>query len=125
MAFALQMTERALCFQICIPLSDTCIVPIPLISIHLAITTHRKGAEHERRTDILKHTEVVKIKHEEMIEDYYVKLFFTNHQYLKKITLVSLRSSGEQKLKDEDQIIQEIDGIMKMDIFRYLCIMEM
>lgn len=73
----------------------------------------------ERRTDILKHTEVVKIKHEEMIEDYNVKLFFTNHQYLKKITLVSLRSSGEQKLKDEDQIIQEIDANNRQELLLF------
>lgn len=64
----------------------------------------------ERQTKILKHTEIVRPAQEEMIEDYNVKLFFTDHQYLKKITLVSLRSSGEQKLKEDDTIIQELDS---------------
>ena len=70
----------------------------------------------ERNTDVLKHTEVVHIKHEEMIEDYNVKLFFTQHQYIKKITLVSLRSSGEQKLKDDDKIIQEIEANNRQEL---------
>lgn len=63
-----------------------------------------------RRTTIVKHTEVVRLKQDDMIEDYNVKLFLTDHQYLKKITLVSLRSSGEQKLKEEDTIIQTVEA---------------
>lgn len=51
-----------------------------------------------------------------LIEDYNVKLFITEHQYLKKISLVSLRSSGEQKLKDEDSIVQEMEASNKSDI---------
>lgn len=73
----------------------------------------------ERRTEVLKHTEVVQIDHSEMIEDYNVKLFFTEHQYLKKITLVSLRSSGEQKLKDEDTIIQEMDATNRQELLMF------
>ena len=73
----------------------------------------------ERRTEVLRHTEVVQIEHLEMIEDYNVKLFFTEHQYLKKITLVSLRSSGEQKLKDEDTIIQEVDATNRQDLLMF------
>ncbi|MBE6022741.1 MAG: topoisomerase IV [Cellulosilyticum sp.] len=73
----------------------------------------------ERRTDILRHTEVAQINHEEMIEDYNVKLFFTDHQYLKKITLVSLRSSGEQKLKDDDCIIQEMEANNRQDLLLF------
>lgn len=72
-----------------------------------------------RQTEILKHTEVVRPKHEELIEDYNVKLFFTNHQYLKKITLVSLRSSGEQKLKEDDVIIQEMDSSNRSELLMF------
>lgn len=72
-----------------------------------------------RRTQILAHTEVVRPKHEELIEDYNVRLFFTNHQYLKKITLVSLRSSGEQKLKDEDKILQEIEASNRSELLLF------
>ena len=72
-----------------------------------------------RRTDVLRHTEVAQIEHLEMIEDYNVKLFFTKHQYLKKITLVSLRSSGEQKLKDEDTMIQEVDATNRQKLLMF------
>lgn len=41
------------------------------------------------------------------IEDYNVRIFRTAHNYIKKISLVSLRTSGEQRLKDDDRIIQE------------------
>lgn len=72
-----------------------------------------------RQTEILKHTEIVRPKHEELIEDYNVKLFFTNHQYLKKITLVSLRSSGEQKLKEDDVIVQELDSSNRSELLMF------
>lgn len=72
-----------------------------------------------RRTDILRHTEIVRPNVEEMIEDYNVRLFLTDHQYLKKITLVSLRSSGEQKLKEEDTIIQETEASNRSDLLLF------
>lgn len=73
----------------------------------------------ERRTEIINHTEVIMPKVEVFVEDYRVRLFFTNHQYLKKITLVSLRSSGEQKLKEEDTIVQEMDTSNKGDLLLF------
>lgn len=72
-----------------------------------------------RQTEVMMHTEVIMPKHEELIEDYNVRLFFTSHQYLKKITLVSLRSSGEQKLKDEDEIIQEMEASNRSDVLLF------
>jgi len=53
---------------------------------------------------------------ENLIEDYNVRLFLTRQGYLKKISLTSLRSSGEQKLKEEDDIIQEFDAKNKSDL---------
>ena len=50
------------------------------------------------------------------IDDYNVRLFLTEHSYFKKITLASLRSSGEQYLKDGDRIIQEFDTTNKNEI---------
>ncbi len=73
----------------------------------------------ERHTSILKHTEVAMQSPEVFIEDYNVRLFFTDHQYLKKITLVSLRSSGEQKIKDDDIILQEFDSTNKSDLLLF------
>lgn len=69
-----------------------------------------------RRTTILENVEAFKLPDDLLIEDYNVKVFFTSHQYLKKISLASLRSSGEQKVKDDDIITQELDGANKSDI---------
>lgn len=50
-------------------------------------------------------TEELKAEAEE-IPDYPVILFFTKEGYFKKITPLSLRMSGEQKLKEGDEILQ-------------------
>ncbi len=47
---------------------------------------------------------------EEAIPDYPVVLLFTREGYLKKITPQSLRMSGEQKLKEGDEVIQQIEA---------------
>ncbi len=73
----------------------------------------------ERRTRVIEQTQVVLPEPEVFVEDYRVKLFFTHHQYLKKITLVSLRSSGEQKLKEEDVILQELESSNKNDLLLF------
>lgn len=52
----------------------------------------------------------------EQIEDYNLKVFLTEHNYFKKVSLISLRSSGDHKLKDDDNIVQEIEGSNKDDI---------
>ena len=44
-------------------------------------------------------------KPEQQIPDYPVHLFFTRDGYFKKITPQSLRMSGEQKLKDGDEVL--------------------
>lgn len=69
-----------------------------------------------RCTEVVEGTKKIELPTDILIEDYNVKLFFTSHQYLKKISLASLRSSGEQKLKDHDAIIQELDANNKSDL---------
>jgi DNA gyrase subunit A len=69
-----------------------------------------------RKTEIL-HLEKVRFhedKHE--IEDFNLKLFITEHGYIKKVSLVSLRASNAHKLKDDDQIVQELEGSNLDDI---------
>lgn len=69
-----------------------------------------------RQTEIL-HLEKVRFhedKHE--IEDFNLKLFITAHGYIKKVSLVSLRASNAHKMKDDDEIIQELDGSNMDDI---------
>ncbi len=70
----------------------------------------------DRKTDIIGETELVKVDTEDFIPDYGVKLFLTKENYLKKITLVSLRGASEHKLKEGDRIIQEIEANNKQEI---------
>lgn len=52
----------------------------------------------------------------EMIDDFRLRLFLTEHGYLKKLALTSLRSAGELKTKDDDQIMQDLEGHNKSDV---------
>lgn len=72
-----------------------------------------------RRTDLLHEEHVEEITQEHFIEDYNLKLFLTEHNYLKKIPLTSLRTSPEHKLKDDDFIVQEIDTHNKADLLLF------
>lgn len=47
---------------------------------------------------------------EEEVPDYPVRLFFTKEGYFKKITPQSLRMSGEQKLKEGDEIVLDTES---------------
>ena len=46
---------------------------------------------------------------EESLPDYPVTVFFTREGYFKKITPQSLRMSGEQKLKEGDEVVQQVE----------------
>lgn len=65
----------------------------------------------ERKTEILYDYATEAEDAQEQIEDYPVRLFYTNDGYFKKITPLSLRmSNGVHKLKDNDFITQEFDS---------------
>ncbi len=70
-----------------------------------------------RRTEIITDEEVQDFTADEMIDDYGCRLFLTKEGYFKKITLVSLRGYAEQKLKDGDEIISEIETSNKSEIW--------
>lgn len=72
-----------------------------------------------RRTEIIYEEHIEEITEEHLIEDYNLKLFMTQQNYLKKISLVSLRGSAEQKLKEDDVIMQEIDANNKADLLLF------
>lgn len=78
-----------------------------LIADQLSDYANRYGKARKTQLLALEHLEQIKI--EPQIEDYNLKLFFTRDQYLKKIPLTSLRSAGDLKLKEDDEIIQEIE----------------
>lgn len=58
-----------------------------------------------RKTEIIYDMVQEDIVEEDKIEDYAVNIFITKEGYLKKITPLSLRMSGEHKLKENDEII--------------------
>lgn len=62
-----------------------------------------------RRSMILYADEVEEVTLTEEVPEYPVHLFFTKEGYFKKITPQSLRMSGEQKLKEGDQVAQQVE----------------
>lgn len=52
----------------------------------------------------------------EEIPDYPVNLFFSKEGYFKKITPQSLRMSGEQKLKEGDEILQHFESTNSVEL---------
>lgn len=69
-----------------------------------------------RKTMFIYGTEDEENETEEEIPDYPVNLFFTREGYFKKITPQSLRMSGEQKLKENDEIIETYDGSNRAEL---------
>ncbi|SHH00960.1 DNA gyrase/topoisomerase IV subunit A [Tepidibacter thalassicus] len=72
-----------------------------------------------RKTHIIDGENIDEINEEHLIEDYTVKLFLTNENYIKKITIASLRAFSEQKLKEDDFIIQEIEAKNKDELLLF------
>ncbi|HOJ76881.1 MAG TPA: DNA topoisomerase (ATP-hydrolyzing) subunit A [Bacillota bacterium] len=83
------------------------------------LTEIAKKFGQPRRTEIINEEHIEEITKEHLIEDYNLKLFLTDHNYLKKVPLVSLRANPEHKLKDDDFIIQEIDTHNKADLLLF------
>lgn len=69
-----------------------------------------------RKTMFIYGTEDEENEAEEEIPDYPVNLFFTREGYFKKITPQSLRMSGEQKLKENDEIVETYDGSNRAEL---------
>lgn len=63
----------------------------------------------DRRTKLIAAEENQITLEEEKVPDYPVTLFYTKDGYFKKITPLSLRMSGEQKLKEGDEITETIE----------------
>ena len=70
----------------------------------------------DRLTEIVYDHEIEAIPEDVFIDDYSLKIFMTSQNYFKKISLVSLRSAGEQNVKEDDAIVQEIDTTNKSDL---------
>ena len=70
----------------------------------------------DRRTTILNEDEVEEFDATEAIDNYNLRVFLTSDNYLKKISHVSLRSSGAQKLKDDAYMLCEWDSTNVSDL---------
>lgn len=62
-----------------------------------------------RRTEIIYVSDEPLPKEEKTVADYPCRVFLTREGYFKKITPQSLRMSGEQKVKENDVMMQEFD----------------
>ena len=89
-----------------------------LIAKQLSELSKKYGAD--RKTKIVAEDEVAHYSEEHFVEDYALTLFFTRDNYLKKVSAASLRSSNsEHKLKDGDEIVQEIETSNKAELLLF------
>ncbi|MBO5322268.1 MAG: topoisomerase IV [Clostridia bacterium] len=70
----------------------------------------------DRKTEIISDIAAADSELEVEIDESPVTLFFTKDGYFKKITPQSLRMSGEQKLKEGDEITQQIESDNATDL---------
>ena len=81
---------------------------LKIIIKELEEVARKYGAD--RKTQIISDTSVADTDIEIEVDNSPVTLFFTKEGYFKKITPQSLRMSGEQKLKEGDKIVQQIES---------------
>ncbi|OPL09330.1 MAG: topoisomerase IV [delta proteobacterium ML8_F1] len=72
-----------------------------------------------RRSAVLDEDVIVDVPVEQHIEDYNLEIFFTDHNYLKKVSLVSLRAASVHKLKDDDEILQRIEATNLSEVIMF------
>jgi len=70
----------------------------------------------KRKTTIIEIGNLENISNDIEIEDYNLKVFFTKENYFKKIPLTALRTDPEQKIKNTDKFIQEIESNNKAEV---------
>lgn len=80
------------------------------------LTDVSKKYGQDRRTEIVFASEIAEVEDEEKIPDFPVNLFFSKEGYFKKITPQALRTSGEQKLKEGDEMLLEIEATNNTDL---------
>ena len=72
-----------------------------------------------RKSEIVEGEEIEDYEENKFIEDYNLRIFFTKENYIKKISLVSLRASSEHKLKEGDEIIGDFEASNKWDVLMF------
>ncbi len=84
-----------------------------IIVDELAKVSEKYGKD--RRTEII-YEEIEEYEEVEEVPDYPVHLFFTRDGYFKKITPLSLRMGGEQKLKEGDELVSTVETTNKAEL---------
>lgn len=69
-----------------------------------------------RKTQFFYKTDIEDVEEEEEVEDYPCKLFLSRSGYFKKCTMQSLRMASDQKLKEGDEMSQEVESTNKADL---------
>lgn len=69
----------------------------------------KKKYAKPRKTQLISDEDIEVATADDFVENYNVKLLLTHDGYFKKITLVSLRGSDEQKLKEGDRVTHTVD----------------
>lgn len=69
-----------------------------------------------RKTMFIYANDIIEEEEEEDVPDYPVNIFLTKEGYFKKITPQSLRMSGEQKLKETDEVITHIESTNSVEL---------
>ena len=70
----------------------------------------------ERKTEIIYAADTIQDDIIDEVPDYPVNLFFTREGYFKKITPLSLRMSGDHKLKDGDSMLISMESTNNADL---------
>lgn len=73
------------------------------------LTEIKKKYGKPRKTQLIAEDEIEEVQEESFIEDYNLKLYLTEQNYVKKVSLVSLRAGGAHKLKEDDRFICEFE----------------
>lgn len=80
------------------------------------LTAIAKKYGQPRRSQLLMQEDVVVFEPTLDIPDYRCRVMLTRHGYLKKHTLVSLRSAGELKMKEDDEIFIDVEVNNKSEV---------
>lgn len=62
-----------------------------------------------RKTQIIMGDDIPDIKEESFVENYNLRMYLTEQNYVKKVSLVSLRASNVHKLKEDDKFVCEFE----------------
>lgn len=79
----------------------------------------KKKYDVPRKTQLIAASEEITVQSHHLKPDYRIKIFLTKDQYFKKISIASLRSFGEHKLKENDVIIFNEETNNKIEVLMF------